>query len=40
MAAREDSLKSLMHLLGWSGCMADLKDELANVHCDRDHWHR
>ena len=40
MAACEDSLKSLAHLLGWSGCMADLKDDLAEMCRDRDHWHR
>ena len=40
MAAHEDSLKSLMRLLGWRGCMADLEDKLADVRCDCDHWHR
>ena len=40
MVAHGDSLKSLAHLLGWSGCMADLEDELADVHHDHDHWHR
>ncbi|KIM63295.1 hypothetical protein SCLCIDRAFT_24430 [Scleroderma citrinum Foug A] len=40
MAAHEDSLKSLAHLLGWSGRMADLEDELAEMCCDHDHWRR
>ena len=40
MAAREDSLKSLARLLGWSGRMADLKDDLAEMCRDRDHWRR
>ena len=40
MAVHEDSLKSLTCLLGWSGCMADLEDDLAEMCCDRDHWRR
>ena len=40
MAAHEDSLKSLACLLGWSGRMADLKDDLAEMHRDHDHWRR
>ena len=31
MVVCEDSLKSLAHLLGWSGHMADLEDELAEM---------
>ena len=40
MAAREDSLKSLARLLGWSGHMADLEDDLAEMRRDRNHWRR
>ncbi|KIM56121.1 hypothetical protein SCLCIDRAFT_29831 [Scleroderma citrinum Foug A] len=40
MVACEDSLKSLARLLGWSGHMANLKDDLAEMHHDRDHWRR
>ena len=40
MAAHEDSLKSLTRLLGWSGHMANLEDDLAEMHRDRDHWRR
>ena len=40
MAAHEDSLKSLAHLLGWSGHMADLKDDLVEMCHNHDHWHR
>ena len=40
MAAHEDSLKSLACLLGWSGRMADLEDDLAEMHRDRNHWRR
>ena len=40
MVAHEDSLKSLACLLGWSGCMANLKDDLVEMHRDCDHWCR
>ena len=40
MVACEDSLKSLACLLGWSGCMADLEDDLAEMCCDHNHWRR
>ncbi|KIM62666.1 hypothetical protein SCLCIDRAFT_24746 [Scleroderma citrinum Foug A] len=40
MAAHEDSLKSLARLLGWSGHMADLEDDLAEMCRDHDHWCR
>ena len=40
MVAHEDSLKSLARLLGWSGRMADLKDDLAEMCHDCDHWCR
>ena len=40
MVAHEDSLKSLARLLGWSGHMANLKDDLAEMRRDRDHWRR
>ena len=40
MAVREDSLKSLAHLLGWSGCMANLEDDLVEMHRDHNHWRR
>ena len=40
MAAHEDSLKSLARLLGWSGRMADLEDDFAEMHHNHDHWCR
>ena len=40
MAVHEDSLKSLARLLGWSGHMADLEDDLVEMHCNCDHWCR
>ena len=40
MVAHEDSLKSLTRLLGWSGRMADLEDDLVEMRHNRNHWHR
>jgi len=40
MGAREDCLRCLVRIFGWSARMSGLEDDLASMRCECDYWRR